>query len=125
MSSIKRKSVAVAGTIGVLAATLVGVGANPAAAATTDIKVGAIAINAAGVIPLAQDSGIFAKNGLNVTEVVLFPAPPPSLAGLAAGAVQFVYAPSNPNRQCIRQRRHGAEGSGTGRRLQANRRCQS
>ena len=80
MSSIKRKSVAVAGTIGVLAATLVGVGANPAAAATTDIKVGAIAINAAGVIPLAQDSGIFAKNGLNVTEVVLFPAPPPSLA---------------------------------------------
>ena len=96
MSSIKRKGVAVAGTIGVLAATLVGVAANPAAAATTDIKVGTVAINAAGVIPLAQDSGIFARNGLNVTEVVLFAAPPPSLAGLAAGAVQFVYAPSIP-----------------------------
>ncbi len=96
MSKFKRKSVAAAGAIGVLAATLVGVAANPATAATTDIKVGTVAINAAGVIPLAQDSGIFAKNGLNVTEVVLFPAPPPSLAGLAAGAVQFVYAPSIP-----------------------------
>lgn len=70
-------------------------GAAPAHAAT-DIKVGVIPINSMGAIQYAVDSGIMAKNGLNVTEFVEFPAPPPSIAALASGAVQFVYAPSIP-----------------------------
>ena len=67
------------------------------AQAATDIKVGVIPINSMGAIQYAVDSGIMAKNGLNVTEFVEFPAPPPSIAALASGAVQFVYAPSIPN----------------------------
>jgi ABC-type nitrate/sulfonate/bicarbonate transport system substrate-binding protein len=66
------------------------------AQAATDIKVGVIPINSMGAIQYAVDSGIMAKNGLNVTEFVEFPAPPPSIAALASGAVQFVYAPSIP-----------------------------
>jgi len=94
--TIRRKAVALAGTIGVFAAALVGATANPAAAAETNIKVGTVAINAMGQIPWAQSAGIFKKNGLNVTEIRIFPAPPPSLAALAAGAVDFVYSPSIP-----------------------------
>jgi len=94
--TIRRKAVALAGTIGVFAAALVGATANPAAAAETNIRVGTVAINAMGQIPWAQSAGIFKKNGLNVTEIRIFPAPPPSLAALAAGAVDFVYSPSIP-----------------------------
>lgn len=66
------------------------------AQAATDIKVGVTAINSTGALQYAIDSGIFKKNGLNVTEVVVFPAPPPSIAALAAGAVQFTYTPTIP-----------------------------
>lgn len=66
------------------------------AQAATDIKVGVIPINSMGAIQYAKDAGIFAKNGLNVTEFVQFPAPPPSIAALASGAVQFVYSPTIP-----------------------------
>jgi len=66
------------------------------AQAATDIKVGVTAINSMGALQYAIDKGIFAKNGLNVTEVITFPAPPPSIAALASGAVQFTYAPSIP-----------------------------
>lgn len=69
--------------------------ASPAQAAT-DIKIGVIPINSMGAVQYAVDSGIMKKNGLNVTEFVQFPAPPPSIAALASGAVQFIYAPSIP-----------------------------
>jgi len=92
--NIRRKGVAIAGVVGVVAASvLAAAGAAPASAAT-DITVGTVAINAMGQIPWAQSAGIFAKNGLNVTQIKIYPAPPPSLAALAAGAVNFVYAPS-------------------------------
>lgn len=94
MTNIKCKSVAVAGSIGILAAAMAGVTASPAAAATTDIKVGTVAINAMGQVAWGQAAGVFQKNGVNVTEIKLFPAPPPTLAALAAGAVQMAYAPS-------------------------------
>lgn len=94
MSSIRRRGVALAGTVGVLAATLIGANASPAAAAETDIKVGTVAINAMGQVPWGVSSGIFKKNGINVEEIVIFPAPPPTLAALAAGAIDFAYAPS-------------------------------
>jgi NitT/TauT family transport system substrate-binding protein len=77
------------------ASTLALAAAGPAAAAT-DIKVGVTAINSVGTIPWGVSSGVFKRNGLNVTEVKIFPAPPPTLAALAAGAVQFAYAPSIP-----------------------------
>ena len=96
MRNIRRKGVALAGVVGVVAASaLAAAGATPAAAAT-NITVGTVAINAMGTIPWAQSAGIFAKNGLNVTQIKIYPAPPPSLAALAAGAVNFVYAPSIP-----------------------------
>jgi ABC-type nitrate/sulfonate/bicarbonate transport system substrate-binding protein len=92
--SITRKTLAglFAGSV---AATALAVGAAPAHAAT-DIKVGVTPINSTGALQYAIDSGIMAKNGLNVTEVVTFPAPPPSIAALAAGAVQFTYSPTIP-----------------------------
>lgn len=71
------------------------VAAVPAKAAT-DIKVGVVAINSTGALQYAIDKGIFAKNGLNVTEVVVFPAPPPGIAALASGGVQFTYTPTIP-----------------------------
>ena len=96
MNITRLKAITAAGAVGALTASLaVAAGATPAHAAT-DITVGTVAINAAGTIPYARDNAIFAKNGLNVTEVKIFPAPPPSLAALAAGAVNFVYAPSIP-----------------------------
>lgn len=96
MSNFRRKGAALAGIVGVLSSSaLVLATAGPAAAAT-DIKVGITAINSVGTIPWAVSSGIFKKNGLNVTEIKVFPAPPPSLAALAAGAVQFTYAPTIP-----------------------------
>jgi ABC-type nitrate/sulfonate/bicarbonate transport system substrate-binding protein len=95
VSNIRRKGVALAGITGLLASSaLMVAGAGPAAAAETNIKVGTVAINAMGQIPWAQSAGIFKKNGLNVTEIKIYPAPPPSLAALAGGAVDFVYAPS-------------------------------
>lgn len=90
------KAVTAAGAAGVLGASIaLAVVAAPASAAT-DIKIGLVPIAAAGSVKYAIDSGIMKKNGLNVTEIKQFGAPPPSLAALAAGAVQFVYAPSIP-----------------------------
>ena len=96
MRSIRRKGVAIAGVVGVVAASVIAAAGAAPASAATDITVGTVAINAMGTIPWAQSSGIFAKNGLNVTQIKIYPAPPPSLAALAAGAVNFVYAPSIP-----------------------------
>jgi len=78
-----------------LAALGLGVASVPAQAAT-DIKIGVTAINSMGALQYAVDKGLFKKNGLNVTEIIAFPAPPPSIAGLASGAVQFTYTPSIP-----------------------------
>ncbi|MDA2987527.1 MAG: ABC transporter substrate-binding protein [Actinomycetota bacterium] len=89
-----RRLVAVVAS-GAMAGLGLSVAAAPAQAAT-DIKVGALAINSSGALQYAIDSGIFRKNGLNVTEVVIFPAPPPGIAGLASGAVQFTYTPTIP-----------------------------
>ena len=94
MRNIRRKSVALAGVVGVIAASALAAAAAAPASAATNIKVGTVAINAMGTIPWGQASGVFAKNGLNVTEIKIYPAPPPSLAALAAGAVDFDYAPS-------------------------------
>lgn len=81
----------------VFAAALVLTSASlPAQAAVVKIKVGVIAINSMGAVQYAQDSGIFKKAGISVSEFVEFPAPPPALAALSSGAVQFVYAPSIP-----------------------------
>lgn len=96
MKEHRRRVVAIAGIAGLIASSSLALAAAGPAAAATDIKVGVTAINSVGTIPWAQASGIFARNGLNVTEVKVFPAPPPSLAALAAGAVQFTYAPSIP-----------------------------
>lgn len=96
MRRIHRKGVALAGAVAVLASSALAVAAAGPAAAATDIKIGTVAINSVGTIPWAVSSGIFKKNGLNVTEIKIFPAPPPTLAALAAGAVQFAYAPSIP-----------------------------
>ncbi len=96
MKQQRRRAVALAGIVGVIASTSLAMAAAGPAAAATDIKVGITAINSVGTIPWGQSARIFAKNGLNVTEVKVFPAPPPSLAALAAGAVQFAYAPSIP-----------------------------
>ncbi len=94
MTTMKRSMWAAVLTTAVASVALATTAA-PAQAAT-DIKVGVIPINSMGAIQYAVDSGIMAKNGLNVTEFVEFPAPPPSIAALASGAVQFVYAPSIP-----------------------------
>lgn len=96
MRNIRRKGVALAGVVGVVAASALAASAAAPAQAATNITVGTVAINAMGTIPWSQSSGIFAKNGLNVTAIKIYPAPPPSLAALAAGAVNFVYAPSIP-----------------------------
>lgn len=66
------------------------------AAGSTNIQVGVIAINSMGAVQYAQDSGIFKKNKINVSQFVTFPAPPPGLAALNSGAVQFMYAPTIP-----------------------------
>ena len=76
-------------------ALLVGAIAGPAHA-RTDIKVGVIAINSMGAIQYAQDKGIFKRNSLNISDFVAFPAPPPGLAALNSGAVQFMYSPTIP-----------------------------
>lgn len=75
---------------------VLGATALPAQAATKSIKVGVIAINSMGAIQYAQDTGIFKKNKINVSEFVTFPAPPPGLAALNAGSVDFMYAPTIP-----------------------------
>lgn len=84
--------IGVVGALGVAAAALA---TAPAAHAATDIKVGVGAYGEMGAIQLGIESGIFAKNGLNV-ETVLFPAPAPGITALASGAVQFTYAPITP-----------------------------
>jgi len=94
MVAKNRKMWAALVTTAVASAGLAAVAA-PANAAT-DIKVGVTAINSMGAIQYAVDSGIFKKNGLNVTQLQAFPAPPPSIAALASGAVQFVYSPTIP-----------------------------
>lgn len=96
MKFTRLKTISAAGAAGALAASIaIGAAAAPASAAT-DVKIGLVPIAAAGSVKYAVDNGIFKKNGINVTEIKQFPAPPPSLAALAAGAVQFVYAPSIP-----------------------------
>jgi len=92
--NITRKWLAGGVAAGVVATALT-VAAVPASAAT-DIKVGVTPVNSTGAIQYAIDSGMFAKNGINVTQLVVFPAPPPSIAALAAGAVQFTYSPTIP-----------------------------
>lgn len=96
MKEHRRRAVALVGAVGLVASTALALAAAGPAAAATDIKVGVTAINSTGTIPWAQSSKIFAKNGLNVTEVKVFPAPVPSLFALANGQVQFTYAPSIP-----------------------------
>ena len=94
MSKSRFKKLAAAGAgVAVAATALIGANASPAFAAY-DIKIGLTPINAAGALQYGIDSGMFRKNGINVTEIVPFPAPPPSIAALAAGAVNFTYAPS-------------------------------
>lgn len=91
----KLRVVGAAASAVAVASVALAAAAAPAHAAT-DIKVGVIPINSMGAIQYAQDAGIFAKNGLNVTEFVQFPAPPPAIAALASGAVQFAYSPTIP-----------------------------
>lgn len=93
---MKIKRIAAAGAAGIITASVALAAAAVPASAATDIKIGLVPIQAAGSVKYAIDSGIMKKNGLNVTEIKQFPAPPPSLAALASGAVQFVYAPSIP-----------------------------
>jgi NitT/TauT family transport system substrate-binding protein len=92
---IKKRNVWAALAATAVASAALATAAVPAHAAT-DIKIGVIPINSMGAVQYAVDSGIMKKNGLNVTEFVKFPAPPPSIAALASGAVQFVYSPSIP-----------------------------
>ncbi len=91
----KIKKLARIGAVGVLSVSFIGLGAGTASAAT-DIKVGVSAVNAVGALQYAIDSGIMKKNGLNVTETIVFPAPPIGIAALASGAVQFTYSPTIP-----------------------------
>ena len=88
------KRIAAAGVVGIAAASVALATVAAPASAATNIKVGTVGLNAIGTVPWAQASGIFAKNGINVTEIKLYPAPPPTLAALAAGAVDIAYAPS-------------------------------
>lgn len=92
---IFKNKVATLSTAGAVLAASLTMAMSPASAAT-DIKVGVIPINSMGAIQYAQDAGIFKKNGLDVTEFVAFPAPPPTIAALAAGAIQFAYTPTIP-----------------------------
>lgn len=75
-----------------LAATLAPAGT---AFAATDIRVGVGNYQEMGAIQYAIDSGIMAKNGLNVT-LVSFAAPPAALAALAGGNLEFAYSPAIP-----------------------------
>lgn len=94
MSKSRFKKLAAAGAgVAVAATALIGANASPAFAAY-DIKVGLTPINSVGAYQYAIDSGMFRKNGINVTQTIPFPAPPPSIAALASGAVDFTYAPS-------------------------------
>lgn len=84
---------------GVLAAGVVSAGLAGAASpaqALTDIKVALGPWNSVGAIVYAQNSGIMRKNNLNVSEFVVLPAPPPAIAALASGKVQFAYSPTIP-----------------------------
>ncbi len=92
---IKKRSAWAAALTVAVSATALATAAVPAQAAT-DIKIGVTPINSTGSVQYALDSGIFKKNGLNVTDISTFPAPPPSIAALASGAVQIVYSPTIP-----------------------------
>ena len=91
---IRKKWLAGLVAAGVAGATLSGV-ASPAQA-LTDIKVALGPWNSVGAIVYAQDSGSMRKNNLNVSEFVVLPAPPPAIAALASGQVQFAYTPTIP-----------------------------
>ena len=94
-NSMKRNSIRAGVASMFVAALLVGTAVAPAQAVET-VKVGVIAINSMGAAQYAQDSGIFKSNGIKVSEFVTFPAPPPGLAALNSGAVQFMYSPTIP-----------------------------
>jgi len=78
-----------------LVASSIALAVAPAASAATDIKVGVGAYGEMGALQYGIDSGIFARNGLNVTTVT-YPAPAPGLGALASGAIQFNFAPITP-----------------------------
>ena len=97
MSKSRFKKLAAAGAgVAVAATALIGANASPAFAAY-DVKVGLVPINAAGALQYGIDSGMFKKNGINVTQVITFPAPPPSLAALAAVAIHKKKPHHNPS----------------------------
>jgi NitT/TauT family transport system substrate-binding protein len=96
LKTIRFRKLASCGLAAAIAVTgLITVSASPASAAT-DVKIAVGPYNEMGAVQYAVDAKIFAKNGINVTEFVTFPAPPPGLAALASGAVQFAYAPIIP-----------------------------
>jgi hypothetical protein len=116
----RRRVVAIAGIAGLVASRRPGPGRGWAGrCCSTDIKVGVTAMNSVGTIPWAQASGIFARNGLNVTEVKVFPAPPSrrSAALAAGGPVEFAYAPSIPILNAYANGGMALEGGRSGRRL--------
>jgi ABC-type nitrate/sulfonate/bicarbonate transport system substrate-binding protein len=93
---MQKKKIGFALTAIIASTLLVGSSAVPAQAAVKNIKVGVIAINSMGAVQYAQDAGIFKKNQINVSDFTTFPAPPPGLAALNSGAVQFMYSPTIP-----------------------------
>ncbi len=95
MRHSRSRIVAAFGTAVAVATGSLALALAPAASAATDIKVGVGSYGEMGAIQYGIDSGMFAKNGLNVT-TVLFPAPAPGLTALASGAIQFTYAPVTP-----------------------------
>lgn len=95
MKIARLKTVSALGAAGALALSALALASAPAASAATDIKVGVGSYGEMGAIQYGIDSGMFARNGLNVT-TVLFPAPAPGINALASGAVQFTYAPITP-----------------------------
>ena len=95
MRHTRSRMAAALGTVAAVAAGTLALAIAPAASAATDIKVGVGAYGEMGAIAYGIQSGIFAKNGLNVTPV-MFPAPAPGINALASGAIQFTYAPITP-----------------------------
>lgn len=96
MNTFRIKKLAAASVGMALAATaLFGANAGPAFAAY-DIRVGITPINSVGAMQYGIDAGMFRRNGINVTQIITFPAPSPSIAALASGAVDFTYSPTIP-----------------------------
>ena len=90
LRSLTRAAVSGSAALAVALGT-VALAAAPAQAAT-DIKITAYPLTISGATQYGVDAGIFAKNGLNATVVVL-PGAPPALQQLAGGQVQFAYVP--------------------------------